>query len=150
MTFTELANLVIERNLPFDREANLPRPNVYWGTVRTNDDRTFNDYVAAAHTAPAMNLVLAMATVTLRMRLVKSNNVVMLRRLVLGDLIENPDAFEQALHNAQAVNDHASVEALQRLPLVLAERLGLIHEHEAPVSLLAPRQRELRPNPVSH
>lgn len=147
MTFSELANLVIERNLPFDREASLPRPNVYWGTVRTNDGRTFNDYVAAPHTAPAMNKVLAMATVTLRMRLVKSNNVVMLRRLVLGDLVENPDAFQQALHNAQAVNDADSVRALERLPITLAERLGLIHEHDMPATLTNPCSapvRELR------
>lgn len=128
MTFTELAHLVAARRLPFDPNADLPRPNVYWGTARTSDGRTFNDYVAAEHTRPAMVVFLAMATVSLRMRLVKSNNVVLLRRLNLGDLLDNPEAFERALTNAQAINDHASARALERLPIELAADLGLVHE----------------------
>lgn len=129
MTFTELANLVAERGLPFNPAADLPRPNVYWGTVRTNDNREFHDYVAAEHTKPALAQLVTMATVALRRKLVKSNCMILLRRLTLGDLLDNPTAFEQALTNAQALGDHATARVLERLPIELGEQLGVIHEH---------------------
>lgn len=130
MTFTELANLVAERGLPYNPTADLPRPNVYWGTVRTNDNREFHDYVAAEHTRPALAQLVTMATVALRRKLVKSNCMIFLRRLTLGDLLDNPGAFEQALTNAQALGDHVTARVLERLPIELGEQLGVIHEHE--------------------
>lgn len=130
MTFTELANLVAERGLPYNPSANLPRPNVYWGTIRTHDNREFNDYVAAEHTKPALAQLVTMGTVALRLKLVKSNCMILLRRLNLGDLLDNPAAFEQALTNAQALGDHATARQLERLPIELGEQLGVVHEHE--------------------
>lgn len=126
MTFTQLAEAVHARHIRYDRDANLPQPNVYWSTVQLNDGRSLNGYVAAGHTAPALRKVLLEASNVLKVRLSRSNSVIRLRRLKLGDLMENPQAFEEALKGAEARRESDIVLALRRLPNDLAAELGVM------------------------
>jgi len=149
MTFTELADLVFTRSIRYDADANLPQPNVYWGTASTADNRTHNAYVAGMHTRPALARFIAVANLHLRLRLSRSNSVLHMRRLKLGDLMENPGAFQQALDHAKAFGDWECADLLERLPVRLAEQLGLIIDHDAAAAVLcvgsAAAERTLRP-----
>lgn len=125
MTFAQLAQAVFDHRVRYDRDADLPTPNVYWSTVQHFDGRTLNGYVAAAHTLPAMRRVVKDAQETLHVVLTRANSVVRLRRLKLGDLMETPEAFEQALQAARARRESDIVQALEALPDLLAKRLGV-------------------------
>lgn len=125
MTFSQLAQAVFDHRVRYDRDADLPTPNVYWSTVQYFDGRSLNGYVAAAHTLPAMRRVVNEAQEVLHTVLTRSNSVIRLRRLKLGDLMENPGAFEQALQAARRRNESDIVKALEALPERLAKQLGV-------------------------
>ena len=51
-----------------------------------------------------------------KFRPMRSNSTIKVRRLLLGDIIENPSAYDQALSAAKAANESDIVAALRRLP----------------------------------
>lgn len=131
LSFADLAQAVHDRHVRYQRDADLPAPNVYWSTVQLNDGCHLNGYVAADHTAPALRKTLLEAQQLLKVRLSRANSVIRLRRLKLGDLLECPEAFEQALAGARQRNESDIVQALQRLPEQLAIQLGVTLDHDS-------------------
>lgn len=114
MTLTDL----IERlqGTAFPRSADLPYPNIYWATIRKVGVPEVNTYIAGGHTNQALQKVLNWCADTHRFRPTRSDSKVLLRRLLLGDLIENPAAYHDALATAQARGERDIVQGLRDMP----------------------------------
>lgn len=130
LTFAQLAEAVHARHVRYDRDANLPTPNVYWATAQHCSGALHNAYVAGAHTAPALRKFILEAQDALGVTLRTSNSVMRLRRLKLGDLLEAPETFQSALDAARRRRESDIVQALETLPDRLAKQLGLSLDHD--------------------
>ena len=111
-----LCKSIRERGVVYDRNGDLPLPNVYLCTVYPFEGAQVSSYVAADHTRLALHKVCNRMVDTHKFRPMRSNSTIKVRRLLLGDLIENPSAYDQALSAAKAANESDIVAALRRLP----------------------------------
>lgn len=145
-----VASLAIHRR--FDPQASLPRPNIYWATVHTAEGRTANTYLAADHTALAVQRLTAWCEKTQGFVPTRSNSSIKVRRMLLGDLIADPDLYDVAVANARAANQYAVLAALEELPGIVARMAGIkvdVSCEEPSASLWGAEPapvRELRPS----
>jgi hypothetical protein len=131
-TMTEVAASL--RACQFNPDADLPLPNIYWCSVYMPGVGEFHTHLAGAHTRIAVFKMADWCSVTHGARPYRSNSVMKLRRLKLGDLIENPAAYQIAMDNAKWAGEGDTVVALEGLPLWIA----------AHVQGLNPSVRQLR------
>lgn len=109
---------LIERlqRVKFDRNADLPYPNLYWATVRKVGVPEIHTYIAGGHTNQALQKVCNWCVEHHNFRPNRSDTKVLLRRFLLGDLVDNPAAYFTALATAQANHERDIVEGLKALP----------------------------------
>lgn len=111
-----LAAAITASGARYDADADLPLPNIYLATVYPFNKPAISVYVAADHTRPAVQKVSNMVADSHHFRPMRSNSVIKMRRLRLGDVIENPDAYTRALLSAKSAGESDIVSALRRLP----------------------------------
>lgn len=116
-----LAASITASGVRYNADLDLPRPNLYLATVYPFNKPLISVYVAADHTAPAVQKVSNMVAISHRFRPMRSNSVIKMRRLRLGDVIENPDAYDSALLAAKSAGETDIVNALRKLPQWVAE-----------------------------
>lgn len=121
----QLAAAIQDSKVDFDRNANLPRPNIYFASIYPNDGHTFSGYFAADFTGAAMTKVSHWCVSHHGFRPYRSNSTIKLRRMQLGDLIENPNAYCAALANAKENCESDVVRALRQLPGVISAMVGV-------------------------
>lgn len=121
----ELSVAIQDAKVEFDRNADLPQPNIYFASVYPNDGHAFSGYFAADFTGAAMTKVSHWCVSHHGFRPYRSNSTIKLRRMLLGDLIENPNAYCAALANAKENCESDVVRALRKLPGVIAAMVGV-------------------------
>lgn len=112
----------------------LPLPNVYWCSVDMPEVGQFHTHLASDHTIAAVKKMANWCAENRGFRPYRSNSQLKVRRLKLGDLIENPEAHRIALDNARAAGESDVIAALEKLPAWIA----------AHVSASSQPQREVR------
>lgn len=127
-------------NAPFNPDQDLPvsLPNVYWCTADYPGKGRHHTYLAAGHTKAAVQKMANWCADNKGFRPYRSNSTLKVRRLKLGDLMENPDAFAAALANARESGERDVIAGLLALPQWIVQHLT-----EAPT---ASPQRVLRPD----
>lgn len=119
-TMAEVAELLRAHN--YQRDQDLPLPNVYWCSVDMPGFGQFHEHLASDHTTAAVKKMANYCAEHHGFRPYRSNSQMKVRRLKLGDLIEYPDAHRIALANAVAAGESDTVAALLKLP-------AWIHSH---------------------
>lgn len=128
-------------------QLDLPLPNIYFTSVSPFNGQTQHLYIAADFTGAAMAKLQVHCVETLGFRPMRSNSKVRFRRLKLGDLIDNPAAYEAALARSIAAKEWDVVARLEQLPEWIADKLGIgvpgAVEPDAAARLVAQLRREL-------
>lgn len=124
----------------YDPDHDLPAslPNVYWCTVDYPGKGRHHTHLAAGHTKAAVQKMANWCVEHRGFRPYRSNSTLKVRRLKLGDLMENPTAHVIALDNARQNGESDVVAGLLALPAWIAQHLTA-----APT---AASQRVLRPD----
>ena len=142
MTLTDLIERV--RLTPANRSLDLPYPNIYWVTINGVNRAQVDTYIAGGHTNQALQKACNWCAETHFFRPTRSTAKVRMRRFLLGDLLDNPGAYHEALAKAQAANERDIVEGLLAMPakvwLQLAQGDGFVtnqHSSDALWSQLA-------------
>lgn len=104
------------QRVQFDRNADLPYPNLYWVTVRKVGMPEIHTYIAGGHTNQALQKVCNWCVEHHGFRPNRSDTKVLLRRFLLGDLVDNPAAYATAMATAFANGERDIVEGLQQMP----------------------------------
>ncbi len=120
-----LANSISESGVTYDRRADLPLPNIYFCSVFPLAGHPVHTYFAADFTQGAINKVINWCVDQHGFRPYRSNSTIKVRRLLLGDLIENPNAYCAALQHAKAHCEADILTALRRLPGAIARLVGV-------------------------
>lgn len=121
----ELCERIKQRGADFDRDGDLPTPNIYLCSVFPFSGPTINAYVAADYTGVVMHKICNFVADRHGFRPMRSNSTIKVRRFRLGDLIENPAAYSAALQLAKLNNESDNVVALRRLPTWLSALTGV-------------------------
>jgi hypothetical protein len=108
------------RACQYNPDADLPLPNIYWCSVYMPGIGEFHTHLAGNHTRLAVFKMADWCSLTHGARPYRSNSVMKLRRLKLGDLIENPAAYQTALDNARWAGEGDTVVALEKFPAWMA------------------------------
>jgi hypothetical protein len=122
---TDLAALIKERGTEFDRNAALPYPNLYFASVFAQGRNPAHVHICADFTGAAIRKVCNWMVEHHRFRPLRSNSDIKLRRLRLGDLLENPAAYESALRLARHLGESDIIAALETLPDWVSQRVGV-------------------------
>lgn len=129
-----LASYIIQSGIRFDQSQDLPRPNIYWCTAQTRDGHRFDSYLAGDHTRSAAQKFNNWCAEEHKFRPTRMNCTLKMRRVLLGDLITNPEVYEAALRNARANCESDVVASLLALPSWIRSQVGLAN---VPVSKTA-------------
>ena len=121
----QLAVAIQDSRVSYDKNADLPLPNIYFASVYPNDGHAFSGYFAADFTGAAMTKISHWCVSHHGFRPYRSNSTIKLRRMLLGDLIENPNAYCAALANAKENCESDVVQALRKLPGAIAAMTGV-------------------------
>lgn len=114
MTALAVATPISVLSSHFDDD--LPLPNIYWCTIHNHDGRVLHTYQAADFTAAALAKVHGWCHDYHGFRPYRSCSRVKMRRLKLGDILENPAAYDAALAMAESRCESDVVKALLALP----------------------------------
>lgn len=120
-----LSASIQDSGVTFDRRADLPVPNIYFVSVYPLTGHPVHTYFAADFTQGAINKAVNWCVDQHGFRPYRSNSTIKVRRLLLGDLVENPNAYCQALQHAK---DHCEADiltALRKLPKAIADMVGV-------------------------
>lgn len=120
-----LANSISESGVTFDRRADLPLPNLYFVSVYPITGRPVHTYFAADFTQGAMQKAINWCVDQHGFRPYRSNSTIKVRRLLLGDLIENPNSYCAALQHAKESCEADILTALRKLPRFIADMVGV-------------------------
>ncbi len=134
MNMHNLASFIIQSGIRFDHSADLPRPNIYWCTATTLDGHRFDTYLAADHTKTGVQKFANWCVEQHCFRPTRMNSTIRLRRVLLGDIIQNPEVYEAALKIARANCESDVVADLLALPSWIRSQVGLAN---APVTVSA-------------
>lgn len=121
----KLCASIQSKRVPFDRDADLTLPNVYFCTVVTHDNRTMHTYLAADHTKVVMQKVSNWCVDHHSFRPYRSNSTIKVRRMKLGDIIENPNSYCQALAHAKNQCEADIVRELRKWPQMISSITGV-------------------------
>lgn len=120
-----LAASIQESGVTFDRKADLPLPNIYFCSVYPFAGHAVHTYFAADFTQGAMQKTINWCVDQHGFRPYRSNSTIKVRRLLLGDIIENPNAYCQALKHAKDHCEADILSALRKLPSAIAAMVGV-------------------------
>lgn len=134
MNMHNLASYIIQSGIRFDHGADLPRPNIYWCTAQSTDGHRFDTYLAADHTKTGVQKFANWCASVHSFRPTRMNSTIKLRRVLLGDLIQNPGVYEAALKLARDNCESDIVADLLALPSWIRSQVGL---GNAPVTVSA-------------
>lgn len=140
-TLSQVAAAIRNNRLSFDFDADLPLPNIYWCSASKPSHGTAHTHLAADHTTAVIQKMANWCAEHRGFRPMRSNSRVRVRRMKLGDLLENPDAHRVALQNAALNGERDIIAALNALPQWIAAQVGLYGSAPAPVL----PKREVRP-----
>lgn len=124
-TMSVLAADITLSGIRYDRGADLPRPNIYWCTVQTRDNHRFDTYLAGDHTKVAAQKFENWCVDNHCFRPSRMNSNLKMRRVLLGDIIQNPEVYDTALKNARDACQSDIVAALEALPSWIRSVVGL-------------------------
>ena len=111
------------RQRRFDHDTDLPLPNVYWCTVTLPDRKKIHTHLADYHTKAVVAKLADWCERHKGSRPYRSNSQVRVRRLKLCDVIQTPDAYQVALHNARVAGEEELVVALRLLPAWILQHI---------------------------
>jgi hypothetical protein len=111
-------------NARYDYDLDLPLPNIYWCTADMPGHAKRHTHLAADHTIAVVQKMANHCAEHHGFRPMRSNSRLKVRRLKLGDLMENADAYDVALANARAAGERDIVVALLKLPAWIAAHLS--------------------------
>lgn len=120
-----LANSIQESGVTYDRRADLPMPNIYFVSIYPLTGHPVHTYFAADFTQGAMQKAINWCVDNHGFRPYRSNSTIKVRRLLLGDLIENPNAYCCALKHAKDACEADILTALRKLPKAIAAIVGV-------------------------
>jgi len=125
MTMQTMAQVAAAvRHSRYSADTDLPLPNIYWCSVDMPDFGTFHTHLASDHTKAAVHKMANWCVENKGFRPYRSNSQLKVRRLKLGDLIENPAAHALALKNAVAAGERDMIDALEKLPAWILAHCG--------------------------
>lgn len=116
------------RGCRFMSNTDLPLPNVYWCSVDMPEKGSFHTHLASDHTIAAVKKMANWCAENRGFRPYRSNSQLKVRRLKLGDLIENPEAHQIALDNARAAGESDVIAALEKLPAWIAAHVQALNQ----------------------
>lgn len=100
--------------------------NIYACSVyRFDDSRPVHTFIAGDHTAVAVARLSDWCEMRHDFRPLRSTAKTPVRRLKMGDLIENPGAWDAALANAKALGNMDTVSLLRRIPQWISAKTGV-------------------------
>lgn len=111
-----LAVSIQSSGVTYDRRADLPVPNIYFCSVYPNVGQPVHTYFAADFTQGAIDKTVRWCVDNHGFRPYRSNSTIKVRRLLLGDIIENPNAYCAALKHAKDNCEADILTALRKLP----------------------------------
>lgn len=111
-------------NAAYNPDQDLPLPNIYWCTVDMPDHGKHHAHLAADHTKAAVQKMANWCAENKGFRPMRSNSKLKVRRLKLGDLLENPEAYTVALNHARAAGERDIIQGLMTLPAWIAGHLS--------------------------
>lgn len=124
-----LCKAIRDSGVNYNADADLPAPNLYLCSVYPLVTPAPFDPVhvnlCADYTAAVMRKVSNYMVDKHNFRPYRSNATVKVRRLKLGDVIQNPEAYLAALLNAKAAGESDIVTALRKLPSFIATATGV-------------------------
>lgn len=120
-----LANSIQDSGVTYDRRADLPVPNIYFVSVYPFTGHPVHTYFAADFTQGAINKAVNWCVDQHGFRPYRSNSTIKVRRLLLGDIIENPNAYCAALKHAKDHCEADILSALRKLPKAIADLTGV-------------------------
>ncbi|QYW06454.1 hypothetical protein uan_042 [Pseudomonas phage UAntarctica] len=120
-----LANSIQESGVTYNRNADLPLPNLYFVSVFPLSGHAYHTYFAADFTQGAMQKTINWCVDRHGFRPYRSNSTIKVRRMLLGDIIENPNAYCQALQHAKENCEADILTALRKLPGIIAGMVGV-------------------------
>lgn len=138
-TMAEVAAVL--RGARYNVNTDLPLPNVYWCSVDMPGMGQHHTHLASDHTIAAVKKMANFCAAHHGFRPMRSNSQLKVRRLKLGDLIENPESHRIALDNAKAAGESDIITALEKLPAWIEKHVN---------GLTAAPQREVRAANDSH
>lgn len=115
-------------DVPRNDDVELPLPNVYWCTVRTMDGREWHQMIPADFTGSALQKMIRHTRDKHNFQALRSNSVTPMRRLKLSDLLENPQAFREALQFAMDNGEADTVKGLLGVAEFIAKRTSVVAE----------------------
>lgn len=107
-----------------DFNADLPYPNIYWCTVKHASHGEFNTYLAGEHTGSAKAKVSRWCRDHHGFAPYRSNSTLLMRRLRLGDIVQNPEAFDVARKHAFEAGESDIIAALDIWPEFIRSKVG--------------------------
>lgn len=124
-TMTDLAQAIIAAKAQIDFDCDLPTPNLYFSSVYRATAEQYHVYIAADYTGSALQKLHNWCASQHNFRPYRSDSNVKFRRLKLGDLIENPEAYDKALALAKLSGESDIVKRLEQLPHAIAAMVGV-------------------------
>lgn len=121
----QLATSIQDSGVTYDRGQSLALPNIYFVSVYPHVGHPVHTYFAADFTQGAINKTVNWCVDQHGFRPYRSNSTIKVRRLLLGDLIENPNAYCQALKHAKDGCEADVITALRKLPGAIAATVGV-------------------------
>ena len=114
-----------DKSVSYDRDRSLDTPNIYFCSVYPFVGNPIHTYLAADHTAVVMQKVSNWCVDVHGFRPYRSNCTIKVRRLRLGDIIENPNSYCQALARAKDQCESDIVTELRKWPGMIAAIVGV-------------------------
>lgn len=100
--------------------------NIYACSVyRFDDSHPVHTFIAGPHTAVAVSRLSDWCDMRHDFRPLRSTAKTPVRRLKMIDLIENPGAWDAALHNAKTMGHADTVSLLRRIPQWISQQTGV-------------------------
>lgn len=113
----------------------LPLPNIYFASIHNGlTGETHSIYVAADFTGAAFAKVGNLCADRFNFRPYRSNATIKLRRLKLGDMVENPYALTAAVEVAHALGERETVARLQHRPRQVQQALFSLNTDQRTLS----------------
>lgn len=124
MNLQRISELAASGSISFNPSDDLPLPNIYWVTVTHHEGHSVNAYIAADHTKLAIHKVANHCADHHGFRPYRSNSAIKVRRMLLGDLINDPSVYDKALQHASSNCESDIVSGLRQLPGWIARHVG--------------------------
>lgn len=121
----QIAAAVTDSGVFYRFEDDLPKPNIYFTSVFPFTGEPRHTYIAADFTGAALAKSRTWCKERFNFMPMRSNCNLKFRRMKLGDILENPEAFAKAYDNAKAAGERDIVQRMDEQMTWIVDHLGV-------------------------